>query len=79
MTFSLTKKLFFVTETSWTFLYLYRILSANILFKGDLPVKKLKTLLIVALCFTFMVTTADLYGNYEISPLEHYTNNTENI
>lgn len=41
--------------------------------------KKMKTLLILTLCFTFMVTTIDsytCYTNYEISPLEHYRNET---
>ena len=42
--------------------------------------KTFKNLLILTLCFTFMVTTVDTYNsyaNYEISPLEHYTNDSE--
>lgn len=39
--------------------------------------KKFKHLLILTLCFTFMITTTDIcrsYSDYQISPLEHYTN-----
>ncbi len=39
--------------------------------------KKFRTLLILTLCLTFMVTTTDVSAsstNYEISPLEHFTN-----
>ena len=42
--------------------------------------KKFRNLLILTLCFTFMITAADTYSsytNYEISPLEHYTNDFE--
>ena len=37
--------------------------------------KKIKNLLILTLCFTFMITTVDTYSSYtdyEISPLDHY-------
>lgn len=42
--------------------------------------KKFKTLLILTLCFTFMITTTDSYtyhANYEITPLGHYFNEPE--
>lgn len=42
--------------------------------------KKFRNLLILTLCFTFMVTTVDTYNSYtnhEISPLEHYNQNGE--
>lgn len=37
--------------------------------------KKFRNLLILSLCFTFMITTADVhnyYTNYEITPLDHH-------
>lgn len=36
--------------------------------------KKVKTLFILTLCFTFIVTTTTVTRNYDISPYGHYKN-----
>lgn len=37
--------------------------------------KKLKTLLILTLCFTFIITTSNLNMNSDINPLGHHPHN----
>lgn len=42
--------------------------------------KKFKNLIILTLCFTFMITTADVhthYTSYEIIPLDHHHTEVE--
>ena len=36
--------------------------------------KKFKTLLILTLCFTFVVTTTTVTPNYDVNPCGHLTN-----
>ena len=41
--------------------------------------KKIKTLLIMALCFAFIVTTTTVAPDYDTNPCGHLTNNGERI
>lgn len=41
--------------------------------------KKFKTLLIMALCFAFIVTTTTVAPNYDTNPCGHHTNNGDTI
>lgn len=41
--------------------------------------KKINTLLIITLCFSFMITTTCINTFYELNPLGHYTNDNEDI
>ena len=80
MTLEHSKKFFSYILTSFTFQNLCCRLFINTLTKRRLiNMKKFRNLLVLTLCFAFMVTTVDTYTystDYEISPLEHHNKET---